>query len=234
MPRQPRMYLPGVPFHVIQRGNNRGNCFFSDSDYKTYLDCLIDASRRYGLDVHAYVLMTNHVHLLVSPEREDSISRAMQSIGRRFVQHINRSYGRTGTLWEGRHRASPVDQDKYLFTCMRYIELNPVRANMVQTAGEYHWSSYLCNAHNVPSLLIRRHSLFEALGLDEESRVNAYRALFDKLPSNDDLSLIRRSVQLSMPTGDDHFHRQIEQALGRAVGRSRRGRRNRIHELKCE
>jgi len=234
MPRKPRMYLPGVPFHVIQRGNNRGNCFFSDSDYRVYLDCLGDASRRYGLDVHAYVLMTNHVHLLMSPEREDSISRAMQSIGRRFVQHINRSYGRTGTLWEGRHRASPVDQDRYLLSCMRYIELNPVRAKMVQTAGEYHWSSYLCNAHNVPSLLVSRHRLFEALGCDEESRANAYRALFDKLPGKDDLKLIRRSVHLSMPTGDDHFHRQIEQALGRAVGYSRRGRLNRIRDPKCE
>lgn len=132
MPGKPRVYLPETPCHVIQRGNNRKASFFSAQDYQFYLECLYDACQRYGVKVHAYVLMTNHVHLLLTPKREDSISLTMQSIGRRYVQYINKEYRRTGTLWESRHKASLVDEDNYLLTCMRYIELNPVRTNMVE------------------------------------------------------------------------------------------------------
>lgn len=234
MPRKPRMYLPDVPFHVIQRGNNRQACFFNNSDYQFYLRCLADAGRRYKVAIHAYVLMTNHVHLLMTPADTDSISRAMQSIGRRFVQYINHTYRRTGTLWEGRHKASLVDHDRYLLTCMRYIELNPVRAGMVETANDYRWSSFRRNAHNVANSLIRCHAVFEALGSDEKRRANAYRALVEETLADEDLKLIRESVQFSMPTGDNRFRRQIERAVGRTLGYSRRGRPAREPGFNCE
>lgn len=163
MPRKPRMYLPDVPCHVIQRGNNREASFFTVRDYQFYLECLHDASQRYGVLIHAYVLMTNHVHLLVTPIKKHSISSVMQSIGRRYVQYINQTYRRTGTLWEGRHKASLVDEENYLLTCMRYIELNTVRANLVSQPSEYRWSSYRCNASTEENKLIFRHSTYESL-----------------------------------------------------------------------
>lgn len=224
MPRKPRMYLPGVPCHVVQRGNNREASFFSDKDYLFYLDCLRDASHRYGVRVHAYVLMTNHVHFLMTPLKCDSISRTMQSIGRRYVQFVNRKYRRTGTLWEGRHKSSLVDQDNYLLTCMRYIELNPVRANMVLTPAEYPWSSYGCNAGNESNDLIENHEVFESLGSDIDKRAGVYRALFDDEIPYKDISLIRKSTAFSMPIGDNKFKARIEKALGRKLGYSQRGR----------
>ena len=147
MPRKPRMYLPQVPCHVIQRGNNREATFFAEQDYQYYLECLKDASCRYGVSIHAYVLMTNHVHLLMTPEKVESISLTMQSLGRRYVQYINKEYRRTGTLWESRHKASLVQAEKYLLTCSRYIELNPVRAGMVDHPADYKWSSFRANAY---------------------------------------------------------------------------------------
>ena len=130
MPRKPRFELPGVPQHVIQRGNNREPCFYAEADYLRYRDDLRNAAEKYACVVHAYVLMTNHVHLLVSSSAAYGISQMMQSLGRRYVRYINREYRRTGTLWEGRFKAALIDTDAYLLTCMRYIELNPVRAAM--------------------------------------------------------------------------------------------------------
>ena len=146
MPRKSRMYLPTIPCHVVSRGNNRDACFYADEDYLFYLECLGDACDKYAVALHAYVLMTNHVHLLLTPRDELGISRVMQSVGRRYVQYINYTYRRSGTLWEGRHKASLIDADRYLLACYRYIELNPVRANMVVDPADYRWSSYRVNA----------------------------------------------------------------------------------------
>ena len=145
MPRKPRMYLPGVPCHIVQRGNNRDVCFYSEQDYQFYLECLKSACKRYRVAVHAYVLMTNHVHLLMQPEDEAGISRVMQSLGRRYVQYINHTYRRSGTLWEGRYKSSLINAEEYLLACYRYIELNPVRANMVSHPADYRWTSYRFN-----------------------------------------------------------------------------------------
>ena len=142
MPRKQRMYLPGVPAHVVQRGNNRDACFFHEDDYRYYLAVLADELKRYRVSLHAYVLMTNHVHLLMTPTDETGISRVMQHVGRTYVLYINRTYRRTGTLWEGRHKASLVNAAEYLLSCYRDIELNPVRAGMVETPEAYPWSSY--------------------------------------------------------------------------------------------
>jgi putative transposase len=140
MPRKPRHFLANVPCHIISRGNNHNVCFFADDDYLFYLECLNDACLKYAVSVHAYVLMTNHVHLLMTPSELISIPKVMQSVGRRYVQYINKTYRRTGTLWEGRYKASIIDAEAYLLACYRYIELNPVRASMVEHPIDYPWS----------------------------------------------------------------------------------------------
>ena len=147
MARKPRFNLPGVPQHVIQRGNNREPCFYGDGDYQRYLGDLREAADRNDCRLHAYVLMTNHVHLLVTPMAEHGVTHLMQDLGRKYVRYINHNYQRTGTLWEGRYKSSLIDSEAYLLVCMRYIELNPVRAGMVQHPGEYRWSSYNGNGY---------------------------------------------------------------------------------------
>lgn len=223
MPRKPRMYLPGVPCHVVQRGNDRQACFFEPGDYRCYLDYLAAAAHRYEVAVHAYVLMTNHVHLLMTPATADGISRLMQLLGNRYVQCVNKKYRRSGTLWEGRHRASLVDAEDYLLACYRYIELNPVRAGMVSHPGAYRWSSYRHHAWGTPDPLVKDHELFHQLARDPGERRRCYRALFEtgRGPSEDDA--IRRAGRLSVPLGNEGFYARVAAALQRPV-RSRRGR----------
>ena len=164
MARLPRLYLPGCAQHVIQRGNNREACFYNETDYKAYLSFLKDAAVKYQVAIHAFVLMTNHVHLLVTPENEHSVSRMMQAQGRKYVQYFNYTYGRSGTLWEGRYKSTVVDADNYLLTVYRYIELNPVRAEMVNHAADYPWPSYRGNAMGKPIQLLTPHVLYHQLG----------------------------------------------------------------------
>lgn len=224
MPRKPRMYLAGIPCHVIQRGNNRSACFFAEHDYLFYLDCLHDACRRYHVAVHAYALMTNHVHLVMTPESSDGISRVMQSLGRRYVQFVNFEYHRSGTLWEGRHKASLLDADNYFMTCMRYVELNPVRANMVMHPADYRWTSYRANAHSEPASLITQHPLYLALGGDASHRQHAYRSLFETQLDDTDIQAIRKAVRFSTPLGNKRFKNQVESLLGRTTGYAKLGR----------
>lgn len=136
MPRRARMYISGLPYHVVQRGNNREACFIEPENYQFYLELWKDLSARYGVAVHAYCLMTNHVHFLVTPDRDAAISNTMKVVGSRYAQYINKQYRRTGTLWEGRHRASLVQSERYLLTCMRYIELNPEYRNLGSSSAE--------------------------------------------------------------------------------------------------
>jgi putative transposase len=164
MPRKPRFQLAGIPQHVIQRGNNREACFRSESDYRRYLDDLAASAEKYTCRIHAYVLMTNHVHLLVTPEHAPGIGEMMQALGRRYVHYINKTYRRTGTLWEGRYKASLIDSEAYFLTCMRYIELNPVRAQMVAHPGEYQWSSYCAAAQGRAGALLSPHPIYIELG----------------------------------------------------------------------
>lgn len=224
MPRKPRMYLPGVPCHIIQRGNNRDACFYAEQDYQFYLECLGDACVRHRVAVHAYVLMTNHVHLLLTPDTLEGISQVMQSLGRRYVQYVNYEYRRSGTLWEGQQKASLVDVDNYLLTCYRYIELNPVQANMVSHPGEYPWSSYSTNAQGEESSLINPHSVYMSLGYDSLAQQHAYRCLLESHLDVQDIHQIETEAQFSMPLGNDRFKEQIESALGRAIGHSKHGR----------
>ena len=216
--------MAGIPCHVIQRGNNRDACFYAEQDYVFYLDCLRDACRRYHVAPHAYVLMTNHVHLLLTPVNSEGISRVMQSVGRRYVQYINYEYHRSGTLWEGRHKASLIDAENYLLTCMRYIELNPVRANMVSHPADYRWSSYRTNAQGECSPILSPHPIYDALGADANQQQYHYRYLFEHQIDIQDIHTIRKAIQFSIPLGNDRFKQQIEAALGRTTGFAKRGR----------
>jgi len=224
MPRKPRVYMAGVPCHVIQRGNNRQVCFFSDQDYHFYLECLKDACKRYKVNLHVYVLMTNHVHLLMSPDAAEGISRVMQSLGRRYVQYINYEYKRSGTLWEGRHKSSLVNAEEYLLKCYRYIELNPVRANMAEHPGEYKWSSYRANAYGEQDDLLKPHDTYLAIGNSDGERQEAYRELFSTSLDKQDIHAIRESSRFSMPLGNNRFKEQIEQALNVKLGQAKLGR----------
>ena len=163
MPRLPRLNAPGIPQHVVQRGNNRQVTFFADQDYAVYLDRLKEYAKKYNVMVHAYVLMTNHIHLLMTPLEEKGVSKLMQSLGRYYVRYVNQTYGRSGTLWEGRYKSTLVDVDNYFLAVSRYIELNPVRADMVEHAAEYPWSSYQANALGKPIELITPHSCYQGI-----------------------------------------------------------------------
>lgn len=224
MARKPRINLPGMPYHVIQRGNNREPCFFAEEDYQFYLECLKDALQKYRCDLHAYVLMTNHVHLLITPETDDGLSKVMQSLGRRYVQYVNHVYRRMGTLWEGRFKSSLVDTDNYLLTCRRYIELNPVRAGMVEAPDEYRWSSYRCNTFGEETTLVDSHVLYRQLGSTRDERLHYCRELFRHHLDYDSLHEIRESLNLGNVLGSDYFKGKIEKVLLRSVRSNKVGR----------
>ncbi|MET0937424.1 MAG: transposase [Luteibacter sp.] len=224
MPRSPRLDIPGFPQHVVQRGNDRSACFRSSHDHGVYLGYLADAAEAHACKVHAYVLMTNHVHLLVTPAASGAVSRMMQALGRRYVCYFNHIHARTGTLWEGRFKASMVDTDHYLLACYRYIELNPVRAGMVAEPGSYAWSSYRTNAHGEASDLIVPHETYLALGPDPGACRDAYRQLFRDSLTPDRLDDIRHHLRQQKPLGGLAFRQGIATELGREVGLKPRGR----------
>jgi len=224
MPRKARFYLPDVPAHIVQRGNDRQAVFFCDDDYQAYLMWLGEGAIKHGCNVHAYVLMTNHVHLLVTPESQQSISKMIQHVGRHYVQYINAVYGKTGTLWEGRHKGCVIDSDGYLLTCMRYIELNPVRAGMVDKPIDYRWSSYAANASCRSDRVVTPHVVYIGLGDHSEVRQACYRELFCNALNPEQIHTIRTAVQTGTPLGNHRFRAQVDAALDCRTGQARRGR----------
>ena len=224
MPRPTRIDLPGIPQHVIQRGNDRQPCFFADTDYLRYRADLRELALREGCAVHAYVLMTNHVHLLVTPAAPGAVARVMQSLGRRYVRYINDRYHRTGTLWEGRYKSCPVEDGDHLLQCYRYIELNPVRAGMVADPGDYPWSGHRRNAFGEHDPLVSPHAGYLALALDPALRHQAYRRLVLEAFDQEQLDAIRLHVQRQHAYGTPRFREAIEAQLGRAAGPQKIGR----------
>jgi putative transposase len=218
------MYLGGIPCHIIQRGNNRSACFFAEEDYLYYLHQLGDACLRYKVQLHAYVLMTNHSHLLMTPSDESGISRVMQSLGRCYVQYINKTYCRTGTLWESRHKSNLIQADNYLLACYRYIELNPVRAAMTPHPADYVWSSYRANAYGERNRYLTGHPLYLGLGTTPQSRERRYRDLFTTELDEKLVHEIRTAASFSTPLGNARFVEQIENATGNKAGQAKRGR----------
>jgi putative transposase len=213
MPRPRRLNLPGVPQHVTQRGNNRQPCFHHDLDRSVYLHALGKATERHDVDIHAYVLMPNHVHLLMTPRTPDGVSRVMQSVGRIYVRYFNDAHERTGTLWEGRFKSSLVDTEAYCLACYRYIELNPVRAALVSSPDGYRWSSYGHNAHARTDRLVSPHPMWLALAKGNAERCHAYRKLCGTEQPESELHAIRSSNLKGLPIGSEEFQTLIEAGL---------------------
>ena len=232
MPRKARFILPGQPQHVIIRGVNRQPIFNQEADYRYYLSRLDQALERHDCALHAYVLMTNHVHMLLTPHAGPGIGKTIQMLGRYYVQYFNQTYHRTGTLWEGRYKSTAVDTEHYLLTCYRYIELNPVRANIVAHPSEYPWSSYRCNGIGQSNSLITMHDRYRELGGTDEKRQQAYRALFKAQISEIQLEEIRIAANKEWVLGSDHFKAKIEQQLKRRTTPLPRGGDRRSKQYK--
>lgn len=227
MPRLPRPDLPDVPQHLVQRGNNRLPCFLTDDDRGTYLDLLRDALTRYECRLHAYVLMSNHVHLLLTPTSAGAVARLMQTFGRNYAKAFNRTHQRCGTLWEGRYKSCLVDSETYLLACCRYIELNPVRAWMTDDPARYRWLSYQANALGAPDHLLQPHPVYLALGADPQGRQAAYRELVGDALDEVTLAQIRAYLQQQRALGSDRFQAMVQAKLQRfaAVRPAHRPRR---------
>ena len=235
MPRRHRIHLDGVPLHIVQRGHNREPCFFGEEDYHAYLHWLAEALNKERCSLHAYVLMTNHVHLLLTPERADSVARVIIAIGRRYVQYINTTYHRTGTLWDSRYKSSLIQAETYLINCQRYIELNPVRANMVDDPAHYPWSSYRHNALGEPNQYLSPHPLYCALGKDEHARQEVYRSLFRTELDDEAVSDIRLALCQNQPLGNSRFYEKVEAMTGQRREPKPRGRpRKKQDELQVQ
>ena len=224
MPRRARLSLPGIPWHIIQRGNNRGRGFCTVEDYRRYLEVLGELATKYACAVHAYVLMTNHVHLLLTPHRTDSAALLMKHLGQRYVQYFNRRYGRSGTLWEGRYRSCLTQSESYVLACYRYIERNPVRAGMVDHPHEYPWSSYRANGEGRDDPLITHHAEYVLLGPNEDERRFHYRALFGSHLDAACIGEIREATNSNYALGSDRFRKGIELMLNRRATRGQSGR----------
>ena len=224
MPRQPRYFLSDYPQHIVIRGVNKQDTFFEPDDYEHFKRTLGYAVEKYGCAIHAYVLMTNHVHLLATPSHERSIPKVIQAIGRSYVQSLNRKYERTGTLWQGRYKSCLVQDDHYFLTCQRYIELNPVRAEIVRHPRDYRWSSYHYHAEGKSDPLLTPHSLYQRLGGTATARQQAYRALFRHHLSGETLDTIREATNKAWVLGSDKFKDRLAKKLDRRVAPLPRGR----------
>lgn len=209
--------------HVVQRGHDRGACFLDDAERELYLGLLQEHSGRHGCRIHAYVLMTNHVHLLVTSDDGWGVSRLVKHVSQRYVQRFNAKYRRVGSLWQGRFYSSIVESDDYYLACQRYIELNPVRARMVPHPALYPWSSFAHNALGSPSLFLVSHESYRALGPSDQCRLAAYRSLFESDLAPDMLQRIRAAIAGNLPLGSERFVADLEDRLGVRTQRRKPG-----------
>ena len=209
MPRRARLIIAGMPCHIIQRGHNRSACFGSKADYRLYLTILEEQADAHECEVHAYVLMTNHIHLLVTPKSSNGVSSMMRFLNQQYVRYYNRRYDRTGSLWEGRFKSCITQTDSYLLACYRYIEMNPVRAGMVDHPAKYPWSSYAYNAGRKYSSLITPHESFLALGNSSSSRRANYKRLVDEYLDDDTIYRIRTATNKNSVFGSQLFEKEI-------------------------
>jgi putative transposase len=224
MPRPPRLDLAGIPQHVVQRGVDRRPCFVLEIHYQEYLRHLLEQAEMHGCQVHAYVLMCNHVHLLVTPAKAGGVGHLMQSLGRRYVGFFNVMMERTGTLWEGRFKSCLVDSESYLLRCYRYIELNPVRAGIAADPRGYRWSSYHCNGLGRPDPLITPHAMYQSLGSTVEEKCAAYRDIVAEGCDRIETDNIRAMTSRQRAFGGRHFQQELEAVHDRPMGTIKRGR----------
>jgi putative transposase len=224
MARLPRLTIPGYPHHVIQRGNNRQPIFATDEDYRELLALLEEHARAAGVAVHAYVLMSNHVHLLATPETADGIPQMMQAVGRRYVRFFNRRQARTGTLWEGRYRSTIIQAERYLLACMVYIDLNPVRAGMVDAPESYPWSSHGHYVSGRPDRLVTPHPIWWELGNTPFAREAAYRELVHAGLSGAQQQALTDSALRGWALGDAAYVEDLQRRTERRVSMAKAGR----------
>ena len=224
MARLPRLTLPGHLHHVIQRGNNRQPIFVDRADYETMLSLMAENAQKYGVAVHAYVLMENHFHLLATPADAEGLPQMMQAVGRRYVQYFNRRHARTGTLWEGRYRSTVLQPERYLLTCMAYLDLNPVRAGAVAHAADYPWSSHAHWLGLRHDRVLSPHALYWALGNTPFAREAAYAALVEKGVSPQDQNALTAAALSGWALGDPGFVQELQTRTPRRVERGRAGR----------
>jgi len=224
MPRKPRFYLPGYPVHIVQRGHSKNNVFFEDADYKAYLEWLQEGSEWYEVPLHAYALLPNEIHILASPGDKESASRMMQYQGRRYVPYVNATYQRTGTIWQGRYKASLLEPETCLINSMLYIETLPVRQGLSKSAGPYKWSSYKANAQGKKNPLITPHEVFKSLARGEKKRMEQYTAMARAGLDPAVITDIQDAWQTGTPLGSDKFKAMVERKLKLKVGYAKRGR----------
>ncbi len=224
MPRKPRFYLPNYPVHIVQRGHNKNNVFFENEDYKAYLEWLQEGSEWYDVPIHAYALLPNEIHILATPSDKESASRMMQYQGRCYVPYINTTYNKTGTIWQGRYKASLIDPETQLLNNMLYIENLPVREKLVKSPGAFKWSSYKFNAQGKKNTLITPHEKYTELAKTDKTRLDKYTTL-SKAGLTDEISGdIQDAWQTGTPLGSDKFKKMVERRLKIKVGHARRGR----------
>ena len=224
MSRKLRIAPIGIAQHIIQRGNNRQVCFCNDKDMAAYVGWLKQYATKFNVDIHAWVLMTNHVHLLCTPQSANGVSLMMQSLGRMYVRYFNHRYKRTGTLWEGRFKSALIQSDTYLLQVYRYIELNPVRANMVNDPADYSWSSYQYNALGKISSLLTPHPVYLSLGLCKDQTLDAYQGLFQEVLPYVLITKLRDVTNAGLALGSERFIEQIEKLTGESYRPKVRGR----------
>lgn len=224
MARLPRLVIPHQPHHIIQRGNDRQLIFRDTDDHSVFLNWLREASRQFKVAIHAYVLMPNHLHLLASPSEQEGLGRMMQWVGRYYVPYFNHKYGRVGTLWQGRYKATVIDSERYFMTCSRYIELNPVRAGIVSSPADYSWSSYMHHVGAKSDPLITDHSLYWALGNTPFDREAAYKNLVEQALTTEEINALSEATLKGWALGSEKFKAQIEKQANRRVSPAKRGR----------
>ena len=224
MARLPRLTLPGYPHHVIQRGNNRQPIFATTADYQLLLALLAENSEKFGVAIHAYVLMSNHFHLLATPQTADGLPQMMQAVGRRYVRYFNDIQKRSGTLWEGRYKSTVIQTERYLLACMAYIDLNPVRAGLVVQAGDYPWSSYGHYVGQRIDKLITPHSLFWDLGNTPFAREAAYAELVQSGISAVQQTALTDAALSGWALGEPDFVADLQKKTARRVAKASAGR----------
>ena len=224
MPRHARSIIANVPYHIIHRGNNKQTIFFSDDDCLSLLGIIREAKGKYRCKLYAYCMMSNHIHLLIEPLIREHLALFLKLIAQKYAQHVNYFYKRTGTLWEGRFKSSPVSMDNYLLACCRYIEMNPVRAGLVSSPEEYRWSSYRGKTGIVKDELLDLDLWYESLGSAEEERQKRYSQWFRESIPTREWDLIRKATNKGGAFGDDNFKARIEKAIGRTIELREKGR----------
>jgi putative transposase len=217
MPRLSRLVIPEMALHVVQRGHNRQACFTDDTDYLVYLSSLGELAHKTGCALHAYCLMTNHVHLLLTPSNPLSCARLMRILGQRYAQYFNRRYERRGALWEGRYRSCLVDSAHYVLACYRYIELNPVRAGMVESPAAYRWSSYHGNAGRLVNKALTPHAEYLALSEQDSQRYHAYKQMLDGHDETAFLKAVRVATNGGLALLSDRSKANVEELSGRRL-----------------